>query len=84
MRKSDTALMERWIAARDPEAFAQLVDRHAGMVLAVCCCVLGNRADAEETAQECFLQVSQAQRAVAPSLGGWLHRLATNRALDRL
>ncbi|MBL7647614.1 MAG: sigma-70 family RNA polymerase sigma factor [Candidatus Hydrogenedentes bacterium] len=84
MQKSDTALMERWIAARDPEAFAQLVDRHAGMVLAVCRRVLGNHADAEETAQECFLQVSQAQRAVAPSMGGWLHRLATNRALDRL
>ena len=84
MRKSDTALMERWIGARDPEAFAQLVDRHAGMVLAACRRVLGNLADAEETAQECFLQVSQAQRAVTPSLGGWLHRLATNRALDRL
>jgi RNA polymerase sigma-70 factor (ECF subfamily) len=76
--------MERWIGARDPEAFAQLVDRHAGMVLAACRRVLGNSADAEETAQECFLQVSQAKRAIRPSLGGWLHRLATNRALDRL
>lgn len=84
MRNSDTALLERWISARDAEAFAQLVDRHAGMVLWTCRRVLGNVADAEETTQDCFLQVSQAQRTIAPSLGGWLHRVATNRALDRL
>ncbi len=84
MRNSDSALLERWIAARDPEAFAQIVDRHAGMVLWTCRRVLGNVADAEETTQDCFLQVSQAQRTIKPSLGGWLHRVATNRALDRL
>ena len=84
MRNSDSALLERWIAARDPEAFAQIVDRHAGMVVATSRRVLGNLADAEETAQDCFLQLSQTKQATVTSLGGWLHRVATNRALDRL
>ncbi len=83
MSKNDAALLERWIDGRDAEAFAELVHRHAGMVLATSRRILGNMSDAEEVSQECFLQVSQATRTIVPSLGGWLHRVATNRALDR-
>ena len=84
MGVSDSALLERWVSFRDPEAFSEIINRHAGMVLSTCRRVLGNVADAEETCQECFLQLSQASRTITPSLGGWLYRVATNRALDRL
>ena len=47
MQRSDSALLERWISVRDPEAFAEIIDRHAGMVLAACRRILGNVADAE-------------------------------------
>ncbi len=83
MSKNDAALLERWIDGRDAEAFSELVHRHAGMVLATSRRILGNASDAEEVTQECFLQASQATRTIVPSLGGWLHRVATNRALDR-
>ncbi|MCH9057310.1 MAG: hypothetical protein IIB55_01640, partial [Planctomycetes bacterium] len=43
---------------RDAEAFAEIVTRHAGMVFATCNRILGDRAAAEEVAQECFLALA--------------------------
>ena len=84
IKSSDGALLERWTAQRDAEAFAELVARYAGLVYGTCRRVLGNATDAEDAAQECFMKLSQADPKVGRSLGGWLHRVATNRCLDRV
>lgn len=80
----DTALLQRWITRRDAEAFDEIVRRFADQVFGTCRRILRNDADAEEVAQECFLLLVRSGGEVRSSLGGWLHRAATSRSLDRI
>jgi len=84
MSPRDTALLERWVARRDAEAFNELVSRYAGLVYATCKRILRNEADAEDVAQECFLTLAQTDTRAATSLAGWLHTVATRRSLNLL
>ncbi|MCC6794833.1 MAG: sigma-70 family RNA polymerase sigma factor [Candidatus Hydrogenedentes bacterium] len=85
MSVSDHALLDRWTNQRDAEAFAEIVSRHSAMVFSTCIRVLGNAADAQELTQECFARLAQGVpggKQAWTSLGGWLHTVATRRALD--
>lgn len=82
MNISDTALLERWIHRRDPEAMAAIIKRHSAMVYATCRRVTGNATDAEDVAQECFLKLASVRHAGA-SLAGLLHTMATRLALNK-
>jgi RNA polymerase sigma-70 factor (ECF subfamily) len=84
MSPSDVMLFERWRASRDADAFAEIVSRHAGMVYATCRRVLGNATDAEDAAQDCFVELMQTTRGARSSLAGWLYTIAVHRALDRM
>lgn len=77
-------VQQRWIARRDANAFTELVQQHAGMVFATCRRVLGDATEAEDVAQECFMELAGATKVVKPSLGGWLHRVAVFRSLNRI
>ncbi|MCL4818010.1 MAG: sigma-70 family RNA polymerase sigma factor [Vicinamibacteria bacterium] len=79
-------LLQR-IAAGDRSALAELYDRHAGLVLALCLRILRDRAEAEEVMQEVFLQAwRQADRydPARASVTSWLAVIARSRALDRV
>ena len=76
MNISDATLLERWTAERDAEAFQELVSRHAGMVFATCLRILGNREDANDTAQACFIKLAERVRPTRDSLTGLLHTMA--------
>ena len=78
----DHTVQERWICNQDPDAFTELVSRHASMVYSACMRVLGNRTDAEDVSQECFLKLAGKRAVVKPSLAGWLHRVAVYTSLD--
>ena len=54
MLQQDMALVEKWRARRDADAFAVIVRRHAALVYATSLRITRNRADAEDVAQECF------------------------------
>jgi RNA polymerase sigma factor (sigma-70 family) len=84
MNSSDRALIQKWTTCRDADAFAEIVSRYSSMVYATCLRILRNGAEAEEVAQECFLKLATGGTAVKSSLGGWLHKLATDRALNRV
>ncbi len=84
MSPAELALLSRWTERRDAEAFTELVKQYSGMVFHTARRILRNSADAEDVAQECFLRLAEAKAEVHSSLGGWLHVLATHRALDRL
>jgi RNA polymerase sigma factor (sigma-70 family) len=81
---SDGQLLARFIAARDEDAFAQLVRRHGRMVLGVCRRVLRNAHDAEDAFQATFLILARKAGSVVQreSVGSWLYRVAYHAALD--
>lgn len=70
----------------DVEAFGELVGRYQSAVFNVAYRMVGNRADAEDAAQETFLRAFRAigrfdvERPLAP----WLKRIATNHCLNWL
>jgi RNA polymerase sigma factor (sigma-70 family) len=78
-REPDAALIERYEAVRDEEAFRELVRRHGPMVLATCARVLHHRQDAEDAFQAVFVVLAARARSLrrVRSLGGWLHNVAT-------
>ena len=80
----DIALIQRWNDSRDPDAFAEIVHRYAGLVYGACLRVLRNASDAEDVAQECFMKMGKAPVHVNSSLGGWLYTMATRRAINQL
>ena len=80
--EADLALLERYSQQHDEEAFAEIVQRYASVVYAACHRILGDRARAEEVAQEAFFRLLQKPDSVTRSLGGWLHRTATQLAID--
>jgi len=83
MNQTDAALFDRWRAARDADAFAELLSRHASMVYGACLRVAKNPCIAEEVSQECFLELMKGPGSIR-SIGAWLHTVATRRALDRV
>lgn len=62
------------------------MERYAGPVVNLAVRLLGNRADAEEVAQETFLRLYQHPPHLGPSskLFTWLYRVAVNLCMDRL
>jgi RNA polymerase sigma factor (sigma-70 family) len=80
----DDELLERFIAGRDADAFAALVERHGAMVLGVCRRVLGNRDAAEDAFQATFLVLSRKAASIArrEHVFSWLYGVALRAALD--
>jgi len=85
MGSTDLELLARYVKRREADAFAELAARHRDMVYGACYRLLGNRPDAEDAAQECFLQLARRGGAVRTSVAGWLHRVAirTSMAVQR-
>ena len=79
----DRSLLRSFVLTKDEGAFAELVRRHQGMMLAVACRVCGDPDDAKDAMQRVL--VAFARRAgeirAEPSVGPWLHRAATLEAL---
>lgn len=80
----DAALLRRWTSRRDAQTFNEIVERFADQVFATCRRVVGNDADAEEVAQDCFLSLLRSGGEIRSSLGGWLHGVATNKGRERV
>jgi RNA polymerase sigma-70 factor (ECF subfamily) len=70
----------------DERAFAALVCREGGRMLATARRLLGNEQDAQDAVQEAFLQAHRAIAgfAGAARLSTWLHRIVVNAALMKL
>jgi len=84
MAESETALLEQYVRTRDAIAFRELVEQHQDMVFAACHRVLGNRADAEDASQNCFLKLAQAAGRLQSPIAGWLHTVAVQGSIDIL
>jgi len=93
---ADDATLVARIAARDPAALREALARHAGSLNRVAYRMVGDAHEAEDIVQEAMLRLwDNAARLAArhpagtPAggalrLSGWLARVATNLAIDRL
>src|SRR5688572_16827784 len=81
----DAVLIKRALAG-DDVAFGILVERHFGAAYSSAYAVLGNTSDAEELAQETFVQVFQKlERLREPgAFVGWVWRIAHDLALKHI
>jgi len=83
--RSDVELMLA-LKAGDEGAFPVLVQRHMTAVLNLAYRYVGNRADADDLAQEIFLKVHRARTRWRPEakFTTWLYRIAANACLNEL
>lgn len=83
--RSDVDLMLA-LQAGDEGAFTVLVDRHRDDVVNLTFRYLGNRADADDLAQEIFLRVYRARLGWRPEakFTTWLYRVAVNACLNEV
>ncbi len=81
--QSDAALLRRFVASRDEDAFGALVARHGPMVCSVCRDVLRDSHEVEDAFQATFLILVRRAGSlwVDESLGGWLYRVAYHVAI---
>lgn len=85
MIRDDNALLAAHVAG-DPDAFAELFQRHADRLWSLALRTLRHPADAEEVLQEAMLAAFRRAgsfRAEA-AVGTWLYRIVLNACLDRL
>ena len=87
LRASEVAPADLAAAQKgDTAAFARLVRAHQGRVFSVALRLTGSREDAEELAQDAFVQLHAALAQVQgpQHLLHWLLRTVTHRGIDRL
>ena len=82
MAESERILLERCARSGDAEAFSEIVRRHAGLVYGACMRVLSDKDRSAEVVQETFLALLRNMHGITGSIAGWLHRVATNKAID--
>ncbi len=70
----------------NPEAFGELVQRYQSSVFNVCYRLLGERAAAEDLAQEAFMRAYERLGTfdVSRPFGPWIRRVAANHCLNHL
>lgn len=80
---NDTLLIDK-IKEQDNDAFRFLVEKYQTMVINVCYGIVQNRTDAEDVAQDVFIEVYRnAECFMSKSkLSTWIYRIAVNRSLN--
>ena len=84
--RDDMQLMAA-IAEGDQSAFAEIYQRHAALMFAMCLRIVRERSDAEEVLSEVFMELWRRAERYEPSRGApvaYLINLTRSRAIDRL
>lgn len=77
---SDETLLQQYRTRRNADAFAELGRRYAGLVYSAALRVTGRAHDAEDVAQECFVELARRAEPVHCPLPAWLHVVAVNKS----
>lgn len=88
IKLSDTKLLIRWHSG-DESSFEALFSRHYKRIYTVLLALLGNKADAEDVAQQVFLKLYYASERFQTmsdetNVAGWLYRVAINEGYNTL
>jgi DNA-directed RNA polymerase specialized sigma24 family protein len=72
----DTVLLDRFVTAKDREAFELLMARHGPMVLGTARRLVDNTHDAEDVFQAVFLSLARLAKSIRQgrALPAWLHK----------
>ena len=75
---SDRDLLRRFLQDSDESAFAEIVNRHQGLVMGVCRRVLAHDADVDDAFQATFITLARTPRSIrhTASLSSWLYTVA--------
>ncbi len=84
MAETEAVLLKRFTGSGDAQALAEIIRRHAGLVYGAALRILADVDRASDVAQETFLQLTKDAASVTGSLPGWLHRVATHKAIDQM
>jgi RNA polymerase sigma-70 factor (ECF subfamily) len=84
MAETEAILLKRFTGSGDAQALAEIIRRHAGLVYGAALRILADVDRASDVAQETFLQLTKDAASVTGSLPGWLHRVATHKAIDQM
>src|SRR6267154_452857 len=81
--EADAGLLARFLASRDEQAFAAIVQRHGPMVFGVCRRVTGDHHLAEDAFQAVFVVLAAKAGSVRPraALSAWLYGVAYRTSL---
>jgi len=82
LEESDGVLIRRFARQRDDEAFSILMGRYVDMVCTTCQRILGDETQSADAVQETFFQLAKDAHRITGSVGSWLHKVATRRAVD--
>jgi RNA polymerase sigma factor (sigma-70 family) len=84
--KTDRDLVVAYVEAGDERSFSELVVRHTQMVHRTCFRMLGNIHDTQDATQAVFIVLARKAGTLRRegNLGGWLHKVARNVALQAL
>lgn len=67
----------------DDDSFRRIVEKYQGLVYAICFNITGQRQEAENLAQETFIQVYRSlSRYKNKGFKSWIGKIATNKAID--
>lgn len=82
--QDDNFYIER-VLKGDSQAYASLVSKHKNLVFTIALKILGNREDAEEITQDCFLKAFQALKSFEgkSKFSTWLYRIVYNAAISK-
>jgi RNA polymerase sigma-70 factor (ECF subfamily) len=80
----DEAQLIKGIQEGDRKSFQILVETYQRMVVNTCLAIVHNKADAEDLAQDVFLEILRTAENFRgdAKLSTWLYRIATNRSLN--
>lgn len=86
LSRSDEGLLQAFAGLGSQEAFGALVTKYLGMVLGIATRRTGDRALAEEIAQNVFAILARKARGLncGATLGGWIHRATVIECADAL
>lgn len=82
---NDSALIDE-LKSGNPQAFKEFVEQHQDLVVNTCYGFLRNRDDADDIAQDVFIEVYQSVHTFREEakLRTWLYRIAVNKCLNQI